>query len=258
MATDPLEGELDQFMNENLPQEHPNKVECLTDIVNGGWKVDNGFKAGFQREREKGMKKLLPETDLVANPHINSKIHVWMKDYSALSDLLSKSGIGWNDSTHTIDVFNEDVWEAKKKAGPHCKIMHYKSWPYYGNWLDIFSKDKATGEHDVDPMDIVNDFFNTKDAPSTNPSTNPVEGFAENTSASKPHECEENTSKGKKMKMIDTELGAFVNTIGDLIKSTDQTFGTLAQRISTDLDEKIARKSLNNIMKGIPGLSLQA
>ncbi|KAL8548334.1 hypothetical protein ACS0TY_007600 [Phlomoides rotata] len=85
---------------------------CLTDIVNGGWKADNSIKVGFQRELEKGMKKLLPGTDLVANPHINLKIHVWKKDYSALSNLLSKSGIGWNDSTHTIDVFNEDVWEA--------------------------------------------------------------------------------------------------------------------------------------------------
>ncbi|KAL8525278.1 hypothetical protein ACS0TY_014781 [Phlomoides rotata] len=200
------------------------------------------------------MKKLLPGTDFVANPHINSKIHVWKKNYSALSDLLYKSGMCWNDSTHTIDVLNEDVWEAKKKADPHCKTMRYKSWPYYGHWLDIFGKDMATGEHVVDPMDIVNDFFNTKDALSTNPSTNPVEGFAENTSASKPHECEENTSKSKKRKLIDTELGAFVDTLRDLIKSTDLTFGTLAQRIGTDPDEKIARKSLNDIVKGIPGL----
>ncbi|KAL8513992.1 hypothetical protein ACS0TY_013198 [Phlomoides rotata] len=112
MATDPLE--VGGPTMEGQADVEKGK-DCLTDIVNGGWKVDNGFKAGFQREREKGMKKLLPGTDLVANPHINSKIHVWMKDYSALSDLLSKSGIGWNDSTHTIDVFNEDVWEAKKK-----------------------------------------------------------------------------------------------------------------------------------------------
>ncbi|KAL8516048.1 hypothetical protein ACS0TY_014646 [Phlomoides rotata] len=180
------------------------------------------------------MKKLLPGTDLVANPNINSKIHVWKKDCSALSDLLSKSGIGWNDSTHTIDVFNEGVWEAKK------------------------SKDRATGEHVVDPMDIVNDLFNTKSAPSINPSINPVKGFTENISASLPYECEEHTSKGKKRKLIDTELGAFVDTIGDLIKSTDQTFGTLAQRISIDPDEKIAHKSLNDIVTGIPGLSLQA
>ncbi|KAL8493375.1 hypothetical protein ACS0TY_024549 [Phlomoides rotata] len=59
-----------------------------------GWKAENGFKAGFQRELEKGMRKILPSTDIVVSPHINSKIHVWKKKYSALSDVMSKSGIG--------------------------------------------------------------------------------------------------------------------------------------------------------------------
>ncbi|KAL8548316.1 hypothetical protein ACS0TY_007588 [Phlomoides rotata] len=35
-------------------------IHCLLDIVTEGWKANNGFKAGFQRELEKGMKKLLP------------------------------------------------------------------------------------------------------------------------------------------------------------------------------------------------------
>ncbi|KAL8555077.1 hypothetical protein ACS0TY_003032 [Phlomoides rotata] len=63
-------------------------IHCLLDIVSDGWKADNGFKAGFQREMEKGMRKLLPGTDIVVTPHINSKIHVWKKDYGVLSDLL--------------------------------------------------------------------------------------------------------------------------------------------------------------------------
>ncbi|KAL8461845.1 hypothetical protein ACS0TY_033075 [Phlomoides rotata] len=80
--------------------------------LNDGWKADNGFKAGFQRELEKGMRKLLPGTDLVEKPHISSKIHVWKKEYRSLSDLLSKSGIGWNSTTQTIDVMDETVWTA--------------------------------------------------------------------------------------------------------------------------------------------------
>ncbi|KAL8477243.1 hypothetical protein ACS0TY_029510 [Phlomoides rotata] len=248
MATDPLEGGLDQFMNEHLPQEHANNVEVIDSLdVSPDWTLwrDNLAQNMFndwrsRQELEKGMKKLLPGTDLVANPYINSKIHVWKKDYGALSELLSKSDIGWNDSTHTIDVFNEDVWEAKKR-------------PYYGHWLDIFGKDRATEEHVVDHMDIVNEMLYTKDAPDSDP----VEGVVENTFVSKPSEGEANTWKGKKRKLEDTELGTFVDTIGDLIKSTDQTFGTLAQCIRTDPDEKITRKSLNDIVKGIPGLSLQ-
>ncbi|KAL8492208.1 hypothetical protein ACS0TY_023735 [Phlomoides rotata] len=52
----------------------------------GGWKADNGFKADFQRELEKGMQKILLGTDISAIPHINSKMHVWKKEYGLLTD----------------------------------------------------------------------------------------------------------------------------------------------------------------------------
>ncbi|KAL8550958.1 hypothetical protein ACS0TY_000149 [Phlomoides rotata] len=119
-------------------------IHYLTDIVNDGWKVDNGFKAGFLRELEKGMRRILPATDIVANPHINSKIHVWKKEYSALSDLLSKSGIGWNSTTSMIDGEDERVWDACKRADPQFKGIRYKTWSYYSYWLEIFGKDRAT------------------------------------------------------------------------------------------------------------------
>ncbi|KAL8530740.1 hypothetical protein ACS0TY_007687 [Phlomoides rotata] len=119
-------------------------IQCLTDIINNEWKADNCFKLGFQRELEKEMKKLLPGTDLVANPHINSKIHVWKKEYGSLFELLSKFGIGWNYTTNTINVLDEEEWETKKRADPHVKTMCYKSWPYYSFWQEIFGKDRAT------------------------------------------------------------------------------------------------------------------
>ncbi|KAL8508021.1 hypothetical protein ACS0TY_018545 [Phlomoides rotata] len=121
-------------------------VQCLSDIVSDGWKADSGFKAGFQRELEKDMRKLQSGTDIVVNPHINSKLHVWKNDYGALSDLLSKSGIGWNSITSTLDIIDES-------ADPHVKTMRHQPWPYYENWLDIFGKDRATGKNAADPTD---------------------------------------------------------------------------------------------------------
>ncbi|KAL8547017.1 hypothetical protein ACS0TY_006657 [Phlomoides rotata] len=91
-------------------------INCLTDIVNDKWKAENGFKADLLQELEKGMRKRLPGTDIVANPHINSKIHVWKKEYSALFDLLSKSGISWNSTTPMIEVEDEEVWDASKRT----------------------------------------------------------------------------------------------------------------------------------------------
>ncbi|KAL8530104.1 hypothetical protein ACS0TY_007258 [Phlomoides rotata] len=82
-------------------------IQCLDEIVNDGWKADNGFRAGFQRDLEKGMHKLLSGIDILATPYINSQIHVWKKEYCMLSDLLSKSGIGWDSSTNTTDVVDE-------------------------------------------------------------------------------------------------------------------------------------------------------
>ncbi|KAL8492843.1 hypothetical protein ACS0TY_024151 [Phlomoides rotata] len=116
-------------------------ILCLTNVVLEGWKSENGFKAGFQRELEKGIRKIIPATDIVANLHINSKIHIWKKEYGALSDLLSKSGIGWNSTTSMLEVEDEGVWESCKR------------------WIEIFGKDRATGENDVDPIDIINELY---------------------------------------------------------------------------------------------------
>ncbi|KAL8505846.1 hypothetical protein ACS0TY_016900 [Phlomoides rotata] len=94
-------------------------IHCLIDIVNDGWKVENGFKVGFHIELEKGMKKMLPGTGNIANPQINSKIH----------------------------------------ADPHLKSIRFKSCPYYSQWLEIFGKDSATSENEVDPVDLINDLL---------------------------------------------------------------------------------------------------
>ncbi|KAL8536214.1 hypothetical protein ACS0TY_011737 [Phlomoides rotata] len=49
-----------------------------------------------------------------------------------------------------------------KKGCPHAKTMRYKSWPYYGFWQEIFSKDRATGEHAAGAMDLVNEMLRTE------------------------------------------------------------------------------------------------
>ncbi|KAL8526534.1 hypothetical protein ACS0TY_015652 [Phlomoides rotata] len=67
------------------------------------------------------MRKKIPGTDIVANPHINSNIHAY----------------------------------------PHVKGLRYKTRPYYPQWIEIFGKDRATGENAVDPIDIVNELYRT-------------------------------------------------------------------------------------------------
>ncbi|KAL8505738.1 hypothetical protein ACS0TY_016814 [Phlomoides rotata] len=121
-------------------------------------KAENGIKAGFQRELEKGIQKLLPGTYIVANPHINSKIRVWKKEYSALSDLLSRSGIGWNSTTSMIKVDDEGEWDASRRVTESTnKRFALQIVAVLCPLLEIFGKDMTIGENAVDLIDLVNE-----------------------------------------------------------------------------------------------------
>ncbi|KAL8462785.1 hypothetical protein ACS0TY_033704 [Phlomoides rotata] len=238
--------------------------QCLTDIVSDGWKAENGFKAGFQRELEKGVRKLLPGTDIVANPHINSKIHVWKKEYSALSDVLSKSGIGWNSTTSMLDVEDEGVWDAIKRADPSVKGIRFKTWSYYGKWLEVFGKDRATGENAVDPTDLVNEMLRTSAqeqegdtaekfmaVPSDKP--NVMEDYSvckPSVSGIKP------ISKGKKRKVVDQDMSFLVESLGMFMTQSDAKIGDIAREIGSGKEKPIDNNRLNEIMGRIVGLKM--
>lgn len=83
----------------------------LKDIVARGMKCDNGFKTGYLTALETHMSNQFPGTDLKSEPHIHSKIHVWKKQHSCLSTMMSRSGFGWNDRASMIEVASDQVWE---------------------------------------------------------------------------------------------------------------------------------------------------
>ncbi|KAK6128128.1 hypothetical protein DH2020_038131 [Rehmannia glutinosa] len=85
-------------------------------------KSENGFKFGYLQALEQEMVKVLPGTDLKGIPHINSKIHVWKKDYGSLVSMLSRSGIGWNDSTCMIECTDE-AWAEYMKVDTNARLM---------------------------------------------------------------------------------------------------------------------------------------
>ncbi|KAL8552509.1 hypothetical protein ACS0TY_001263 [Phlomoides rotata] len=237
-------------------------ILCLTNLVIEGWKSDNGFKAGFLRELEKGMRKIIPTTDILATPHINSKIHVWKKEYGALSDLLNKSGIGWNSTTSMIEIEDEGVWDSCKRADPHVKGLRYKTWPYYPHWIDIFGKDRATGEHAVDPIDIINNLYKGGVDQEGDPTQRYVpltpDGLEKDDNfISKPTDVHLNTvTRGKKRKTVDTDISMLVESLGDFMKFSKVAlteFNSGGDKGSVSSNENM---QLNAIMKGIDGLKV--
>ncbi|XP_073270922.1 uncharacterized protein [Primulina huaijiensis] len=123
-------------------------LEALKDLATKGWKSENGFRCGYLALLEETMNKVFPRTDLRANPHINSKIHVWKRTHGSLVTILSRSGIGWNNSEKKIEA-SDEAWECFVKGDSSARSMCYKSWPYYSDWCEIFGHDRATGANSL-------------------------------------------------------------------------------------------------------------
>ncbi|KAL0385654.1 UNVERIFIED_CONTAM: hypothetical protein Sradi_2959700 [Sesamum radiatum] len=134
-------------------REEEGLIAALKDIVKQGWKCDNGFRTGYLGVLEQEMVKLFPSSDIKADPHIQSKIHVWKKTYGSIVSMLTRSGFGWNDATNMV-VVDDDVWENYVKVDPFVKNMRLKSFPFYPAWCEVFGKDRATGEFAEDIGDV--------------------------------------------------------------------------------------------------------
>ncbi|KAL0311987.1 UNVERIFIED_CONTAM: hypothetical protein Sradi_5598000 [Sesamum radiatum] len=137
-------------------------VNALRTICATGWRCENGFRAGYLNQLEALMFKQFPDTDIRAEPHINSKIHVWKKNYGTLVGMMGKSGLGWDDSRNMVTVDSQDVWEEHCKVDPTARTMRYKSWPYFPAWREIFGRDRADG---VRTVETVNEYAHPTKSP---------------------------------------------------------------------------------------------
>ncbi|KAL8546241.1 hypothetical protein ACS0TY_006091 [Phlomoides rotata] len=171
--------------------------------------------------------QLLPGTDIVANPHINSKIHVWKKEYGVLSDLLSKTGMGWNSTTSMIEVGDEEVWDASR-----LELMR----------VDL-EQEGETGEKNVPRFkDVLNE--------------------VDDNSICKPYEFGKRDGyKGKKRKNGDVDLSSLVDSLGEFIKFSKEVMTREAEgKNKMDVEKESVIKNeqskLIESLKSINGLKV--
>lgn len=135
------------------------------------------------------------------------------------------------------------------KADAQIKSMRHKSWPYYPYWLEIFGKDRATGEQAADVMDFVNDIMKNGEqleAETEEKVCKPAEVLedeAENT-VSKPSTSEVKKSKGKKRKSIDHEMSEIFESLGEYFQTSRSTMMDISKRIGYEQDAKVSRTEL--------------
>ncbi|KAL8464176.1 hypothetical protein ACS0TY_033917 [Phlomoides rotata] len=108
-------------------------AESMKKIVLEGWKIENGFKIGYLNQLSMYMKQVFPNTDLKPEPHINSRITVWKRNYHSLFEILKNTGVGLDSTTKMIEATDEQ-WDAFMKVDPNARLMRSKSWPLYDNY----------------------------------------------------------------------------------------------------------------------------
>ncbi|MED6183696.1 hypothetical protein PIB30_117438 [Stylosanthes scabra] len=71
-------------------------VECLVELVTTSWKCDNRtFKSGYARQLEKMICERIPECDIKASPHIESRVKLLKKHYCAIVEMVGAAGSGF-------------------------------------------------------------------------------------------------------------------------------------------------------------------
>ncbi|KAG6531611.1 hypothetical protein ZIOFF_005426 [Zingiber officinale] len=242
-------------------------IQALKEAITEGWKSCNGFRAGYLGFLEHRMKAAFPETNLRGNPHINSKVHVWKKMYGNLVTILSKSGVGWNDTEKTIEASNE-TWDALIMVDNNARAMKHKRWTYYNDWCEIFGNDRATGENSEHFTSTVQDVLNKMNVEVPNSIGMNLEdlfpldeGAAESMfvsviPSSKPTASVQ--SKGKKRKQVDDGDDAIVEAINNFADITKNTMTELIKQLATEASNEkmsIAQDKVLDAMEKISELT---
>ncbi|KAL8538238.1 hypothetical protein ACS0TY_000276 [Phlomoides rotata] len=241
-------------------------LAALKDLVAKGQKTDNGFCTGYLNKLEDALRKAFPGCDLQATPHITSKITTWRKHYSAIvSAKLLVTGVGFNTTTCQLDCTN-DQWDSILKKDPTLRGMRHKEWHYFVDWIDIFGKDRATGEAGREVPEAVGEMegqaqplnlnipqesnddneFTGEGQSGVHKNTNQAHGDQEENSASqKAKNTSRRRSGGKKRKTnYEQSEPELTKLFGEFYKTTGERLETIASRIGYDHDLGAARKQI--------------
>ncbi|KAL8523707.1 hypothetical protein ACS0TY_013611 [Phlomoides rotata] len=131
-------------------------MNALKELVSRGNKCDNGFRSGYQLLLENMLALKFPGTDLKGEPHINSKIHVWKRQYVCLKNMLGLSGVGLNSTTFHVEALPE-VWDAQIKVDAFTKSLKNKAFPFYTAWCEVLGTDTTTGRGSQLYADVVDE-----------------------------------------------------------------------------------------------------
>ncbi|KAL0458156.1 UNVERIFIED_CONTAM: hypothetical protein Slati_0442800 [Sesamum latifolium] len=223
-------------------QEEEVLLECLRDIVRSGWKYDNGFRTGYLSTLEQLLRKKCPESGLKSDPHISSKIHVWKRTYACISDMLARSGFGWNEAMQMI-VVSDEVFDNYDKS-------------YRGHAEDIYN---ASNNVSIEAIPVSPKYY--VPSPDTNALAddhNFMNSFTQSTAHlnATPSDTERVSSKKrtKSISIVDEKFDAKFDTFDSI---TDNRFGDLAKYFGAEQDESHAPRQVWSDVECMSDLTIE-
>ena len=86
-------------------------IDGVLELMDQGWKVENGFKQGFNQQLQQWMAKKIPGCRILGEPHIKNKLRTLKTQYKEFAQMRAASGFGWNDKTSMV-VCDDEVWKS--------------------------------------------------------------------------------------------------------------------------------------------------
>ncbi|WOL19774.1 hypothetical protein Cni_G28576 [Canna indica] len=218
-------------------------IDILEDLVNAGWKSDNGFRPGMYSEIERRMEAACPGCGIRPTPHVESKLKVLKKQYNIVYDMLNHSGFTW-DSDRKCVIAEDSIWEEYIKKDNDAKLMKNKPFPYYERLSIVFGKDRMISRN-VETLEDAIEKLNEEEVDKK-----------DDMEVSSPHSIAEASTgrshQGRKRKdREDSKIASHVAKIGEYIGVVASKMGDLADNIAAMSNQFGHDKDLAKMQKGI-------
>ncbi|KAG8376537.1 hypothetical protein BUALT_Bualt09G0073800 [Buddleja alternifolia] len=220
---------------------------ALKELVVRGYKSDNGFKMGYQIVLEQLMRQAMPGTNLRADPTSIQEFKCGRK----------------------IMALYPQCCRVLNLTDSNARTLRHKTWPLYKEWIEIFGKDRATGEHAEGFVDIVQDVLNNGLTRGKGKDKE-VEGnyvplfnnsqFDEVQSMDVSRGTSSNVNKSKttrKRKQADEEDDQFIAVFNSFYDKVDGRLGNISKCLGFEHDASNSRKEVLEALSEVSGLTME-